>query len=119
MDGGQLDYSLRLRLGRDPFFGPGTADLMRRVDRLCSLRLAAQEMGMAYSKAWRILKEAERRLGFRLMERKVGGQDGGGSVLTPQGRDFLQRYLSFQREAYDITDRLFERYFPNFTSWEE
>lgn len=112
----QYDYSLQLRLGRKPFFGPGTAELLQLVDRLHSINLAAKKMGMAYSKAWRILKEAESRLGFSLLERKIGGQSGGGSFLTKEGKDFLERYLVFQKQAYKSTDCLFETYFPEYTN---
>ena len=40
-------------------FGPGVAMLLRRVRTLRSLRAAAMDMDMAYSKAWTILRNAE------------------------------------------------------------
>lgn len=42
--------------GEDKCFGPGVAVLLRRVRELHSLRAAAMSIGMAYSKAWTILK---------------------------------------------------------------
>lgn len=80
-------------------FGPGPADLLERVDRLGSLRAAALEMGMAYTKATRIVRDAERALGSPLTERSVGGIGGGGSRLTPLARDLVERYRSFERAA--------------------
>ena len=41
--------------GERKCFGPGVAELLRRVDEHRSLRAAAQSMNMAYSKAWTIL----------------------------------------------------------------
>src|SRR5271157_5331534 len=38
-------------------FGPGTHELLRRVDETGSLNRAAGDMGMAYSKAWRLVRE--------------------------------------------------------------
>lgn len=108
----ELKYSLHLRLGKKvKFFGPGVARLMLLVDETHSLNIAAERMGMAYSKAWKILKEAERELGYLLMTRKAGGPGGGGSTLTPEGRDFLERFLAFQEESYAVTDQLFKSYF--------
>lgn len=48
-------------------FGPGVAALLTLVKTCHSLRAAAMEMGMAYSKAWTILKNAEEQLGFKLL----------------------------------------------------
>ena len=65
------------------FFGEGPLRLLRCVEKTGSLRAAAIEMEMAYSKATRLLKQAEANLGFPLTTRSTGGRDGGGSVLTP------------------------------------
>ena len=54
--------------GEDKCFGPGVAVLLRRVRELHSLRAAAMSIGMAYSKAWTILKNAQLSLGFKLLE---------------------------------------------------
>ena len=48
--------------------------LMRRVRTLHSLRSAAIDMDMAYSKAWTILRDAERGLGFKLLHEGTARQ---------------------------------------------
>ncbi len=57
-------YIARLRIKRredkgNDYFGRGVADLLHGVDQFSSLNLAARHMGMAYSKAWRIVRQAE------------------------------------------------------------
>ena len=42
---------------REKCFGPGIAELLEGIEELKSLRAAAMRMGMAYSKAWRIIHE--------------------------------------------------------------
>lgn len=79
--------------------GPGPAELLERVGELGSLRAAAIDMGMAYTKATRLVRQAERALGFPLTERTVGGSGGGGSRLTPRAVDVLARYRAFERES--------------------
>ena len=68
---------------------------------------------MAYSKAWKMLRVAEKEWGFLLTDRETGGRDGGGSTLTPQAKELMEAYLSFRRDAEAELDRLFETYFSD------
>ncbi|MBS5065503.1 MAG: LysR family transcriptional regulator [Hungatella hathewayi] len=105
-------YHMRLRVYRtERSFGPGVSTLMRLVEEKGSLSAACKEMGMAYSKAWKIVKAAEKDLGFALMEGSSGGESGGKTVLTEKGKDFLERYLRFEAEVQQKADEVFERYF--------
>ena len=60
--------------GEEKCFGPGVAVLLRKVRELHSLRAAAMSIGMAYSKAWTILKNAQQSLGFKLLDSTTGGK---------------------------------------------
>ena len=92
-------------------FGPGIARLMELTEEYHSLNKAAAAMGMAYSKAWKILNESEQALGFSLLARHAGGRSGGGAVLTPEGRQMLTCYQSFVKEAGEAVEALFEKHF--------
>ena len=75
-------------------YGPGVHRLLGAVAQNHSLRAAAASMNMAYSKAWRIVREAEGHLGCELLAR-----DGArGSVLTPEGEHALHAYRTLQAE---------------------
>ena len=69
------------------------ATTMHRASSTCcpSLRAAAQNMGMAYTKALKLLQRAEAALGYPLTTRTTGGKAGGGSALTPEGKEWLAR----------------------------
>ena len=54
---------------------------------------------MSYTKGWKILKEAERQLGYPLLVTQSGGAEGGFSQLTPKSKDFLDRYLRMERNC--------------------
>ncbi|HHX13929.1 MAG TPA: LysR family transcriptional regulator [Clostridiales bacterium] len=69
-------------------FGPGTAELLSRIEETGSLNQAAKAMKMAYSKAWKSIQNTEKNLGFQLIER----QGPNGSVLTDDGRAMLTHY---------------------------
>ena len=96
------------------FFGEGPYRLLQGVEEKHSLRAAAQGMGMAYTKAFRIIKNAEQHLGFPLLERAVGGKGGGGSTLTPEGKELLKRYGAYRLSCDQMAERLYQEHFSNF-----
>ncbi|MGM9589175.1 MAG: NTP transferase domain-containing protein [Faecousia sp.] len=98
------------------FFGEGPCQLLRLVEETGSLRCAAASMEMAYSKALKLIKQAESALGFPLTERCAGGRDGGGSTLTPEGRAFLQQYEAYRDACVQVNRALYHRYFPGKTA---
>ena len=94
------------------FFGEGPCRLLRCVEKTGSLRAAAMEMEMAYSKASKLLKQAESSLGFPLTTRNTGGKDGGGSLLTPEGRQLLGQYEAYRDACIKANLALYRQYFP-------
>ena len=111
----KLHPAITLRLYTDrKCFGPGVAMLLRRVRTLHSLRSAAMDMNMAYSKAWTILREAERGLGLKLLHSTTGGRNGGGAVLTEDGERLLEAYSLYEQELKAEGQRLFEKHLAAF-----
>lgn len=85
-------------------FGKGIADLCTGVREHGSLNAAAKHMGMAYSKAWRIIKDTEEALGFQLLIR-----DGAhGSELTPEGVKLLDLYARISQEISQEAMKLYQ-----------
>ena len=87
-------------------FGPGVAKLCLGVREHGSLNASAKAMRMAYSKAWRIIKDTEHSLGLKLLVR-----DGAhGSTLTEEGSRLVDAYLAIQdrlsREAQELFDEM-------------
>ena len=68
---------------------------------------------MSYNKAWRIIHAAEERLGFALLDRSVGGSQGGGSNITPAARDLMKRYNALSAEAAAAMEEVFQRHFSD------
>lgn len=82
-------------------FGRGIASLCLGVREAGSLNAAAKGMGMAYSKAWRIIKETEAALDLQLLDR-----DGAhGSSLTKAGDALLDAYLSLETKLQEDAER--------------
>ena len=58
------------------------------------------------------VKRAEKELGFALTRKTIGGLGGGGSTLTDEARNFMERYEAY-RDACVQTDReLYYKFFP-------
>lgn len=115
MEDTALHPAITVRLYTDhKCFGPGVAMLLRRVRTLHSLRAAAMDMEMAYSKAWTILREAERGLGFKLLHSTTGGKGGGGAVLTEEGEAFLAAFEAYEADIKERSRALFNAYFGAF-----
>ena len=66
---------------------------------------------MPYRKAWAHLKSMEERLGIKLVERRAGGKDGGGAVLTENARKILYKYGELEKGLQKIIDERFREIF--------
>lgn len=105
-------YKLKIQVfNEQPDFGPGVATILSLVKETHSLRQACAAINMSYSKGWKIIGRAEQDLGFSLLEGTAGGSQGGGSHLTPEAEEMLERYNSFMAEARGSVDALFRKYF--------
>jgi len=104
--------SLRI-FGEEKCFGPGVAQLLHRVEERHSLRAAALSMGMAYSKAWTVIKTAEKELGFALLVSTTGGKNGGGATLSQQAMSLLAAYEQYCTDIRTYAQREFDARFSH------
>jgi molybdate transport repressor ModE-like protein len=110
-----LHCALKIRLAKeDIFFGPGVLTLLRMTEKFESLSAAAKSMNLSYSKAYRMINDAEKAMGFKLLDRKIGGSNGGGSTLTPECIEFIEIYEEFCSELVENSDNLFNKYFRKY-----
>jgi len=96
-------------------FGHGCVLLLQGIAREHSLNRAAKSMGMAYSKAWTIVKQAERELGFPLLVSVTGGRHGGGAELSPKAERLLAAYGDYCARMRAFAAEEFGRAFAEFT----
>lgn len=96
----------------EKFFGEGPSRLLHGIEETGSLRSSALSMHMAYTKALKLLKNAENALGFSLTTRTTGGKDGGGSILTPEGKDWLVRYDAYAKACKESNQKILRQFFP-------
>lgn len=107
-------FDLKIRLyNQEKSFGKGVYELMKKAQSFGSLSGAYKDMKMSNSKAWKILKRAEEDLDMPLVERISGGKDGGGSKLTQEGEELLDKYEKFIQEMNEYATIRFKEIFED------
>lgn len=115
MSNKNLNFQIRTHLYKeDHSFGPGVARIMELVDETGSLSRTYETMGLSSSKGWKMLKRAEKDLGFPLIISTVGGSGGGNSRLSDKGRILLKKYREFNLELDRESRLIFDSIFGDF-----
>jgi molybdate transport system regulatory protein len=109
----KLRYKIWLEKNGEKAFGDGPLDILHRVETTGSLRQAAEEINMSYSQAWNLIKDLEKRLGFDLLKRKVGGEKGGGSELTEEAKELMMKFEIFHQRTDQSLNSLYNKIFKD------
>ena len=105
-------FHLKVRVYNEEIaFGKGIAQILELVEQYGSLTAAYKTMGMSSSKAWKILHRAEADLGYPLLTSVSGGVHGGGTVLTAEGRELLEKYQEFNAAVQNFAKESFYKIF--------
>jgi len=107
----KLRYKLWIEKDGEKVFGDGPLDILHRIEKTGSLRQAAAEINMSYSQAWNLMKDLEKRLGFNLLRRKVGGEKGGGSEITEEAGELMMKFKMFRKRADQSLHLLYKKIF--------
>ena len=78
--------------------GEGRIALLREIDKHGSISKAAKAMDMSYKKAWRLVDEMNRNAKKPLVQQKIGGKGGGGTVLSQEGVNAIRIYTELQEK---------------------
>lgn len=93
------------------FFGEGPMLLLKKTDDLGSLNKAASELNMSYSKAFHIIKNAEKELSVNLLISQAGGKSGGGSYITEEAKELIEKYDQFIRRSNQAIETIYHDIF--------
>lgn len=107
----KLIYKVWLESEGDMAFGEGPYRLLKGVELTGSLKESAAGLGMAYSKARRLIEYCERTLGFPLTHRKKGGASGGGSKVTAEAVKLMREYESLRAAMEDVIGNAYKKHF--------
>ncbi len=91
-------------------------ELLKAIAETGSITAAAAKMNIPYRRAWDKIHECEERLGIKLVETQVGGVDGGGSQLTPEAKDYINRFQEFTAGLQSLLRQRFQETFQEHPS---
>lgn len=99
--GMQIKGRLWIEKQGETYLSWGRVVLLERIGELGSVSAAAKSMQMSFSHAWHLVEAMNELAPDPLVEKQVGGRQGGGAWLTDAGQqavaDFWQRVERFQQ----------------------
>lgn len=89
--------------------GDGKWKILKAIDQAGSLAAACEALGITYRHTWNDLKKVEKILGFALLQKSRGGQDGGHSVLTMEGIKLVNAFDQFHAQMDALMQQEFAK----------
>lgn len=94
--------------GEEALFETRAMLLLFLIGETHSVRAASEMMALSPSKAWSIINKAEAALGYAVITRHQGGQQGSGSELTAKGLAFLIAFQQYREQVLAYSNTQFE-----------
>ena len=107
----EIRSKIWLEIDGETVFGSGRRALLDEIEELGSINKAAKKVNISYRKALSYIQSMERRLGVSLVDRKAGGRNGGGALLTAEAKKLLQRYKILEDGINVLLDKKFMEVF--------
>ena len=107
----EIGWKIWLKKDEDKVFGKGPRELLARTDQMGSLSKAASSMHMSYSKAWNLVSNLESAIGFKILDKKAGGANGGSSSLTDEGKALIAKYDRLEKEIEEAIFKIYHDIF--------
>jgi molybdate transport system regulatory protein len=90
------------------FMGPGPFCLLKKIKEHRSINKAAKSMNLSYVKALSMLNRLEKNLGEQMLIRKRGGNERGGTDLTPYAEKFIANYRRLEENVIKSAEDEFQ-----------
>jgi molybdate transport system regulatory protein len=91
-------------------FGDGKWRLLKAIESTGSLAEASESLKISYRKAWGDLKKAQEAMNEPLVQKHRGGNQGGQSTLTEQGKKWVEAYTKFRNDVEKATEKAYQKH---------
>ncbi len=102
-------YTLRVRLWVEEtngiFLGLGRVILLENIGKTGSITNAAKEMKMSYRQAWQFVEDMNKQANVPLVEKMLGGKNGGGARLTVAGESAVKSYFKLENKIRKFANK--------------
>ena len=92
----EIKYKIWIEKNGKVVFGKGRDDILKAIDKQCSLNAAAKKLEMSYRAAWGRLKASEERMEMKLVE--IGVKDKS-MQLTQKARAIIDRFEKLEKDV--------------------
>lgn len=90
-------------------FGTGLVAILQEVERTGSIKAAADGLGRSYRHVWDRIKDAERAIGFALVQTQVGGQGSNRSTLSDEARRLVEDFQALKARMIQALEEIVSR----------
>ncbi|MFC6266738.1 winged helix-turn-helix domain-containing protein [Frigoriflavimonas asaccharolytica] len=88
----------------------GRVQLLKKIDEMGSLNKASKALNISYQKAWRLIDEVSKTTKKPLIETKIGGAKGGGTILTPYGKSLITIFETINKDCWKFLDEQLKKH---------
>ena len=104
-----LEASIWFQKAHNKFLGGDRIALLEKIHELGSINSAAKAVGISYKTAWHLVNMVNNLSEKPLVDRIAGGKNGGGTVLTKEGKNVIEQFRVVQEEHRRFLENLEER----------
>ncbi len=92
------------------FLGEGRVRLLKSIEKTQSLSKSAKELKMSYKKAWNLVDSVNKSASQPVVTKNTGGSGGGGTMLTPYGKELVKVFDSVNENCWKYLDKQLEKH---------
>ncbi|MEQ9301197.1 MAG: LysR family transcriptional regulator [Cyclobacteriaceae bacterium] len=104
----RIGFRMKVFVGDEAYLGKGPIELLKAIDQKGSIAKAAETTKLSYRKAWQLVENMNRIATQPLVEKKLGGNRGGGASVTLAGKTILRQYQSLEEEVDEFIQNKFK-----------
>ncbi len=97
------DVNIRFRVwvdkGELPYLGIGRIVLLENIIKHGSITKGAEAINMSYRKAWQLVEDMNKLSDKPLVEKRLGGKEGGGAIVTDEGKQIIKKFYELQSQV--------------------
>lgn len=104
-----MEYKIKSRIwieiDDEIFLGEGRVKLLKAIQRTGSLSKAAKTINLSYNKAWKLIDSVNKVSKEPLVQKSTGGSGGGGTTLTPYGKEMVHLFDTINQNCWKFLDK--------------
>ena len=91
------------------FLGEGKVKLLEAIIETGSISAAARNLEISYRKAWKMIDIMNSQASQPLVERQIGGKNGGGTVVTSHGLHSIDAFKQLKKTCSEFVAKEFSK----------